>query len=313
MSANENTTVNANATPKRPVRASAVVRIVIWSLVFCILTGIFVAGLLGVGVRMDFGFGGIPLISLGGFNYEDASTYQVGNATIRETVHDLSINWLAGDVTVLPADGDDITVTEEYSGDDDSLRLRWKVEDGELIIQYCKPVRFGARREVRKNLTVAIPAAMLENMDDVEIDAVSCNVRYTGNANQLNVDTVEGDITVNGKLGELDMDTVDGKTVFRGSVRRADFDGVNTAVTMYLNEASELYFDCVDGDVTLYLADSITGFSAELDSIGNKITADGFDGLDAVSNKGARWGDESLRIKMDGVDMKLEIKKLTNN
>ncbi len=297
---------------KRPINKSAVVKIVVWSVVFCVLSSILLASLTGGIVDVNvFGLPGIHL-NLGGFTYEDASEYSVGDATIKDTVTDLEINWVEGAIKVIPSDTDEIRVTEDYGGDNDDLRLRWRVKDGKLTVQFRKSAFFGTADFVSKDLTVAIPAVMLEAMDEVEITTVSGDVTFTGNADELTLDAVEGDLTIKGDIGELEVNAVQGELTFTGSVRTANMDCVDTTVIMHLDMATELSFDQVDGDVTLYLSEEITGFSAELDAIGGEISADGFD-VSSVGNKGTRWGDGSLRIDMDGVSAKLNIKKLTDN
>ncbi len=305
--------MNANTTKKRPVRASAVVRIVIWSVVFFLLAGMLTVGLIGRWVHTDLDPGRFfGVIHLGGFTYEDASEYSVGHAEFTDTVTELTVNWLAGDVKVIAAEGEAVTVTENYGGGDSDLRLRWKVEDGELTVQFRKPVWFGDTDGVRKDLTVAIPAAMLEAMDEVDISVVSGNITYTGNADELTLHAVEGDLTVTGDIGELEMDAVDGNVTFRGGVRQGNFDCVDADVTMYLDMAANLDFDQVDGDVELYLSEEIAGFSVELSSLDNEIVTDGFEDV-RRDGRTACWGDGSLRIQMSGVSNKLEIKKSTNN
>lgn len=301
-------------TKKRPVRPSAVVGIVVWSLVFCLLGGLLLAGLWGAEINLRFFElpGGVHL-NLGGFTYEDAGEYSVGDASVKAAVTELEINWLEGDVTVIPSETDQISVSENYNGEDDDLRLRWRVEDGKLTVQYRKSTWLGTSRSVRKDLTVAIPAAMLEAMDEVEITTVSGGVSYTGNADELTLDAVAGDFTVNGDIGELEMHAVQGKITFTGSVRTAEVECVDTAVTMNLHMAASLSFDQVDGDVVLYLSDEIKGFSAEVEALGGEITADGFDGMKNMNDENARWGDGSLRVRVEGVGAKLNIKKLTND
>ena len=297
---------------KRPVNKSAVVKIVIWSVVFCLLGGILLAGIAGGVENLNiFGLPGVH-ISFGGFTYEDADKYSVGDAAVKATVTDLEINWVAGSITVIPSDTDEIRVTEAYSGDDNDLRLRWRIKNGKLTVQFRKSTVFGTPNSVSKDLTVAIPAAMLEAMDEVEIHTVSGDVRFTGNANEFTLEAVEGNLTVEGDVGDLEVDAVDGNLTFTGSVRTAAVACANTDVTMYLDMATALSFDQVDGDVHLYLSDEIKGFSAELDSISGEISVEGFD-IGSVSGKSTRWGDGSLRIEMDGVGAELEIKKLTND
>ena len=286
---------------KRPVSASAVARIIIWSVVLCVLVGLFAWSM----VRE----GGFP-VSFGGYMYDDTG-FAVGNGTTRERITEISVDWLAGDVTVTAAEGDEIVISEDYGGDREGLRLRWKVENGELIVKYAKPFRFGLKGTESKKLTLAIPAAMLEAVGDVEIEAVDGSITYNGNADGLSLEAVDGEIAVNGDIGELDVDGVNLQFTFRGAVRRADVECVDATVDMYLDMATELNFDLVDGDIAVYLSEEITGFSVEMDSLSKGVDAEGFDGLQELSREHARWGDGRLRILVDGVDADVKIRKLT--
>lgn len=305
--------MNTNVNEKRPVNKKAVVKIVIWSVVFCLLGLLLLGGVTGIDTDVTvFGLPGIHL-SLGGFTYEDANEYSVGNASVEGSVTDLEIVWLAGDITVIPSDTDEIRITEDYSGDDDDLRLRWLLKDGKLTVQFRKPVIFGKAHAVSKNLTVAIPAAALEAMGEVEITTVSGDVTFTGNADELTLDAVEGDLTVKGDIGELEVDAVKGKLTFTGGVRTADMSCVDTTVIMHLDMAADLSFDQVDGDVELFLSEEITGFTAEAESLGGGIRIEDFTDLTATGDHYTRWGDGSLRIQVNGVNAKLTVKKATND
>ena len=290
---------------KRPVSASAVVRLVIWSVVLCVLVALFAVGMAAPSKGWFTG------VNLGGFRYDD-SGYSVGNGMSSESITAISVEWIAGSVTVVPSEENEIYITEDYAGGDRDLTLRWKIEDGELSVKYRAPAWI-VHQTVDKNLTLAIPAAMLEAMHEVELEGVDCDVRYEGNADELSLDVVDGDMTVQGDIGELDLDAVDGRLTFRGAVRRVDTDCVDAAVILDLDMAAELNFDHVDGDVTLYLSDEITGFSAEVDAVGGSILLEGFDGVVSNGNESARWGDGGLRIRVDGVDCQLNIKKQTKN
>ena len=86
---------------KRPVNKRAVVKIVIWSAVFLLLGLILLGSVTGIRTEIDvIGLPGVHL-NLGGFTYEDADEYTVGDVTISDTVSDLEVNWLAGNVTII--------------------------------------------------------------------------------------------------------------------------------------------------------------------------------------------------------------------
>jgi hypothetical protein len=298
---------------KRPVNKGAVVKIVIWSVVFLLLGLILLGSVTGIRTEIDvIGLPGVHL-NLGGFTYEDADEYTVGDASISDTVSDLEINWLEGSIAIIPSDTDEIRITEEYGGDDSDLRLRWRVKNGKLTIQFRKSTFFGTSRSVRKDLTVAIPAVMLEAMGEVEITTVSGGISFTGNADDLTLDAVNGDLTVSGDIGELEIHAVEGKVTFTGGVRDADVSCVAATAVMRLDMATDLSFDQVDGDVELYLSEEITGFSVKMDSLKTEIHAEDFENMHYLDDGSAKWGDGSLRISMDGLKSKLNIKKLTND
>lgn len=305
--------MNTNVNEKRPVNKRAVVKIVIWSLVFCLLGLILLGSVTGIHTEIDvFGLPGVHL-NLGGFTYKDADEYTVGDASISDTVSDLEINWLEGSIAIIPSDTDEICITEKYGGDDSDLRLRWRVKNGKLTIQFRKSTFFGTSRSVRKDLTVAIPAVMLEAMGEVEITTVSGGISFTGNADELTLDAVNGDLTVSGDIGELEIHAVEGKVTFTGGVRDADVSCVAATAVMRLDMATDLSFEQVDGDVELYLSEEITGFSVKMDSLKTEINAEDFEDMHYLDDGSAKWGDGSLRISMDGLKSKLKIKKLTND
>ena len=305
--------MNTNVNEKRPVNKRAVVKIVIWSVVFCLLGLILLGSVTGIHTEIDvIGLSGVHL-NLGGFTYKDADEYTVGDASISDTVSDLEINWLEGSITIIPSDTDEIRITEEYGGDDSDLRLRWRVKNGKLTIQFRKSTFFGTSSSVRKDLTVAIPAVMLEAMGEVEITTVSGGISFTGNADELTLDAVNGDLTVSGDIGELEIHAVEGKVTFTGGVRDADVSCVAATAVMRLDMATDLSFEQVDGDVELYLSEEITGFSVKMDSLKTEINAEDFEDMHYLDDGSAKWGDGSLRISMDGLKSKLKIKKLTND
>ena len=292
-----------NVEKKRPVSASAVVRIVIWSVVFCVLTGVLVASLWG---HSGFSFGIDGVI---GYHYDDRD-YQVGNGTTSQTITDLTIDWVSGSVTVTQAEGDEIVISEDFRGEDES-RLRWKVEDGELTVKFCGPSWFGMDVEGDKNLTVAIPAAMLDSLDEIHVTAVSSTQDIRVSARELEIDTVSGDVTVMGTYRSVGMDTVSGNVNFEGAFKEGDFDGVSAQAKIRLHEqAGSLDLDTVSGDLTLILSDNTTGFRVNADSISGYVDVRGFTYECGLDDK---WGDGSMEINVDSVSGKLVVEKETKD
>ncbi len=288
---------------KRPVSTSAVVRIVIWSLVFCLLTGVFALAMVWNG--LGGGFGGI---NIGGYWYDEAN-YRVGNGSTRETINEISIEWVAGRVTVIQGEGDEIVISETYDGDDDDQMLRWKVEEGELTIKYSKPVLFGSVSSARKDLTVEIPSSMALGLDEVHISAVSATQSISVPARELDIETVSGNVDMKGSFGTVDIETVSGNLAFEGSVKDLSIDCVSARAEVRLTEqADSVEVDTVSGDVTLILPESTTGFRVHTDALSDRVDIRGFDvGSDR------KWGDGRMEIQIDAASAKLIVEKETND
>lgn len=292
-----------NVEKKRPVSASAVVRIVIWSVVFCMLTGVLVVSLWG---HSGFSLGIDGVI---GYHYDDRG-YQVGNGTTSQTITDLTIDWVSGSVTVTQAEGDEIVISEDFRGEEES-RLRWKVEDGELTVKFCGPSWFGMDVEGDKNLTVAIPAAMLGNLDEIHVTTVSSTQDIRVSARELEIDTVSGGVTVMGTYRSVEMDTVSGNVNFDGAFKEGDFDGVSAKAKIRMREqADSLDMDTVSGDLTLILPDNTTGFRVNADSISGYVDVRDFTYECGLDDK---WGDGSMEINVDSVSGKLIVEKETKD
>lgn len=288
---------------KRPISASAVVRIVIWSVVFCLLTGMFALAMVRHGLGAGFGN-----VSIGGYWYDEAD-YSVGNGSTRALVNEISIEWVAGSVTVIEGEGDEILISETYDGTDDDQKLRWKVEDGELDIQYAKPVLFKTIQAHHKDLTVTIPSSMIELLDEVHISAVSATQTISISTRELEIDSVSGTVDVKGSFDTVGLDTVSGNLNFEGSVRNLDLDSVSARAMVRLTEqADSIEIDTVSGDVTLILPESTTGFRVDADALSNRVDIRDFDvGSDR------KWGDGHMKIRVDAVSAKLTVEKETKN
>ena len=267
---------------------------VIWSIVLCLLVGVF-----AVMMALDLGFSSFYYGD--DFMDFDDEEYRMGNGSTMEAVHEISIDWVAGSVTVVVTDGDEIRVTEDYDGDKDARRMRWQVEDGELSIKFCRPKLTGGTDEA-KNLTVEIPREALSKLEELHVSTVSATQAISVSVRELEIDTVSGRVEVWGDYDSVDVETSDGEISFDGTVRKGSFDGVSGDVDIRLREqASVLEMDTVSGDLHLTLPENTTGFRVDEESFGRADVR----GFDLDHNGADRWGDGSMTISLDGMSGKL--------
>ena len=186
---------------KNHSNAGAVVRIVIWLVVLCLLGSLFAVCLMGHfgGGEIDGWFPQMPNLGFSNSYWYDDSDCSVGDHAFTERITSLDIDWLAGSVTIVPGEGDTLTIQEQSSKGDTDTRdqLRWRVADGKLTVKFCEPSRLLAFHISEKSLTVTVPAAWLEDMTSVKLDTASASVQVSGlRADRLDVDTASGAVTV---------------------------------------------------------------------------------------------------------------------
>jgi hypothetical protein len=289
------------------VAVSAVVRIVIWSVVFFLLVGVFAAAMAGEG---NFIWN---LTRWDDFDFDDRD-YSVGNANVRTRISELSIDWVDGSVTVAATDGDEILITENYEGGETAYRLRWKIEDGELDIKYCKPkihLPLFGDESVPKDLHVLIPRSMLDGLEEIHVSTVSAVQNINVSARELDSSTVSGAVYATGTYRDVEIETVSGDVSVDGVVERGSFDGVSGEVNLCLREqAEQLDMDTVSGDLRLTLPDSTAGFRVNVDSLSGDADIRGF-ALERRQDD--TWGDGSMEINVDSISGKLIIEKETRN
>lgn len=148
--------------------------------------------------------------------YEHPERYSVGDATLRQPVSGISVDWLFGDMEFVYTDDTAVRIHEEMQEGflplSDSLRMRYRVdEEGELEIQYCGrgKYRYGDLKNIRKHLVVEVPRGTV--LDDIDIDGVEAGVIIENVlSRELKVDGVKVSVNANYRDALPDGIDIDG-------------------------------------------------------------------------------------------------------
>lgn len=265
------------------MRTSAIIRMVLWSFVALVLFATLIF-LFNVDNILDFGFWG--------YSYSNESSYTKGGGEISADIDTIEVNWISGSINVSKYEGDKIIISESAnkSLDDDEL-LRYKVVDGNLIIQYAKSSRsfnFLLNNIPSKSLELKIPASIAESLIELEIDSVSANIYLSDiTSNEFNIDNVSGRTEVsnitggncnissvsgsikynNAMLNTLDVETISGNVYFNGAAFYIDSETVSGKITMdLLNTPKEFESESVSGNVSITIPEN-DGFTAKYDTV----------------------------------------------
>lgn len=273
---------------KRPVLI-----IVINLIVLGLLAGLFAGALL---LHRSGVLDGLLFGAFSGGIYASDDSFAVGNATVSaDGIRNIDLGWGAGSVTVAVGDTDEIVLTESAVGTlKDSEAMRWKVQDGTLVVRYCKwEVRsFFGIHQPKKSLTLTIPASLAKELGKVDLGTASASVTVDGLvADRITVDTASGVVKLsnltarlieldsasgglygtNLTAGDLDADTASGKQEFADCTISGSLDCDSASGSMtFSGSVGEVELDTASGAMMLTLV--APARRIEIDSASGDVT-----------------------------------------
>lgn len=292
------------------MKNNAKAKLITHSIIAVVLTIVLVWALgsnVSCGGNFSFWPTGCNVISLGGYTYDNADKYSVGEFTLDEEITSLDIDWIAGQVDLVVTDEVNVSA-KETGADDDAEKLRYRVVDGKLMIKFKKSERMKFSDDFSKELTLYIPREMAENMELVSVQCVSAGLGIK----EMNIDTVDIEM-VSGKLnaedvviGNVNVESVSGDVVVKGSLDTLDAELVSGKINVNSDkQLSSLSMETVSGDITVTMPEG-DGFTAEMDSVSGDMDID-FE----VKTKGDKriYGDGSADYSFETVSGDVKLKK----
>ena len=212
-----------------------IITVICWVVSALVLAGLAIWFLTGSIFGGWFGdrSGNMPFgINIGGFQNLTGPFTTQGNETVSTSgLNTIKVNWVAGEVTVIPHDGNDIQI-EEYAQRDlkDNERMRVTINGATLNIEFRGKGSFRGNMP-RKNLEVLVPRTLSENLtnltvnstsgsinvddfkaDSINLTSVSATIKASGiTANSVDFNTTSGSITASAiRAGKLETGSVSG-------------------------------------------------------------------------------------------------------
>lgn len=301
------------------MKTNAIVRIVVWSLVLVILVGV-----LGAFVSHR------AISRLHRASAEEAATVPVPLETTAEetpvqilpneetltlsadSVREIDIEWVSGDILILTADTQEITISESDVSDS-RYSMVWHAKGDTLEIRFCEEaldmgfgVNFGSN--VVKDLYIEVPKDWAGR--SIEIDAAAANVEMHGiTVQEMDFDGADGTCDFqNCHISDLDIDTASGDVYFAGTLNALDFDAASASFTGDLqNTPSRIDMDSMDGSLDIALPEDC-GFTLTMDGMSKHLSS-GFEGT-SMKNGSHVYGDGRCLIDVDGMRCDVTIRKL---
>lgn len=188
--------------------------------------------------------------------YDNADSYAIGSGRTSDSIRNLEIDWISGNVEISYGKEDEI-ILEETSKDEitDELTMRWLVEGGTLHIKFCKAGKINVNN-CDKTLKVTLPKNL--KLEEAEIETVSADAKASElNVKDVNFESVSGSVEA-GLYGvrSIDADSVSGdiEIIAPEGPENVDIETTSGSVRMNLkNSAGDCEISTVSGKVTFLL------------------------------------------------------------
>lgn len=253
------------------MKRNAIVRIIVYSLLALVLTGMLVTGLM-----TNF------------FNNISSGTVNVVNAEAEvnaEQVDNLQINWLSGNV-VIKAEAVDRIILRETADNAIKKPMTYRCDNSTLEIDHSNQRIFGPfNRPQKKNLVVIVPLDW--ECRETEIDGGGLEITINGlNIRDLSVDGAGVVMNVNSSIQDLSID------------------GAGCEITLNCTDRPKSIELDGAGCVLDLILPAECGFRLETDGLGCEVNTD----ISMVREDGAYIsGDQYSQIEVNGLGCEVSI------
>lgn len=279
------------------MKTNAIIRIILFCTAIVLLLGILLTVILG------------QVFSFVSHDSQVVSSQVPATCFDPDEITEIDIEWAAGNVTISPADVDEISLYESTVSSDSTMVCT--LSGTRLTIKYQKDTSrlFGislGRHDTPKDLTITVPESWICQELDIDSAAADVDIRDLTITN-ISISAASGICDLqNCTVGKLDIDTVSGDVRFSGTLDSLDCEAVSADCTVNVSNAPRsIELDSISGKLDLTVPVDC-GFTLEFDTLSGQYESD-FP-LDTIDGKYVH-GDGSCRINTNGVSGDISIRK----
>jgi len=169
-----------------------------------------------------------------------------------EGITAVTVDWVGGEISVLPTSGDKIVLKERKTGSysEEDMLTCGTDENGVFRVSYCSNE---AKSISEKELELYIPSALLESIERLEINTVSADIELSGiSTSLLVISSTSGEIDAESlSAREVSITSISGETglEFSALPDKLCIEGVNGSIELNIprNSVFTLSFDSASG------------------------------------------------------------------
>lgn len=249
------------------MKTSSIVKIICWSLVAVVLTGVL-AAVLGMHNNWD-----VPIFRSFYSNNDDTGFVSNQSTADANVVNTISIDWVSGEINIVKGEGDTIQFSESSSSELNArTSMVSKVVGSELKINFTREDLGFKFKSLNKNLTVTVPKDLLE----LDIETVSGETSVSNiTVNEFEIEKVSGRLVTDNLVAQkVDFNSVSGSTDLKGSFNSIDGNTVSGSVEIdSLICPNRVDIESVSGSTTLVIPEN-DGFTAESNRMSGGLKTD---------------------------------------
>lgn len=277
-------------------------------------------------ITLVFALSGCIRININGSSsryesYSNADKYTVGDFEYDvASIRSLSVDWVAGSVTLIESDSDTLKVYEKGNDLTEDEKLHWSIFGDELVIRYCKSGYVGKLLvngkkdlvvEVPKNIDVDVDCVSAEisaediTQNDVEFESVSGKISAKNvDCSELKIYSVSGSITIqNANSADITANSVSGDVDLSGvSTDEISVETISGRADVELSKANRIELSSVSGKVTVDLLG--VGAMVEVETTSGILDLDGA----TVVGRDYKFGDGAAKTRISTVSGGITVK-----
>lgn len=263
------------------MKANAITRIVLYSILALVLSGVLIGGIVLSGLSFPINIG-------------NSGTVVEGEVPVDASrVKNIEIDWAAGSVHIRTADTEHITICEVLP-ENGKYKMTYQISGDTLKLHYGNgkiSIGLGNHNIPNKDLIITVPKDWV--CVELEIDGAALSIEIQ-------------DLTVE----KFNLDGAACSVVFNGSVDRVDIDGASVnAILNCSNRISRIDMDGAGCKLELTLPKEC-GFQVEMDGLGCELNTE----LPCRKQDGAYIsGDGSCKIEVSGLGCQVTVQEGSSN
>ena len=224
--------------------------------------------LCAVAVIMTLGcLSGCSFVSKTSYLYQNGEKYTAGDRTITDKIETINLDYMSGDVKLVGADTDALTVKETSAKTlDDKRKVHTWVDGTTLYVRYCASAKRLDLNNLNKSLEITLPKDV--TLGDVKLVLSSGDVDCKGFvAGIMDIEASSGNITVDCAAKKFDMEASSGNIslVQHGDSDEIEIEVSSGIISIDMENAGRVFTHASSGD-TKITAKSVKEFKAEASS-----------------------------------------------